>query len=93
MRLFKTVFSIFFNLQLDQQSKKVLLCDFDDPFADYLEFMSSIDLKIFPPEEDRLYPLFKHLFYMIWLPLLFESRSKMPVKHDLTWLHWKSSVT
>jgi hypothetical protein len=35
-----------FNLQLDQQSKEVLLCEFDDPFADYLESMSSIDVKI-----------------------------------------------
>jgi len=91
--LIKGSFQHLFNLQLDQQSKKVLLCDFDDPFADYLESMSSIDLKIFLPEEDCLYPLFKHLFYMIWLPLLFESRSKMPVNHNLTWLHWKSSVT
>jgi hypothetical protein len=57
-----------FNLQLDQQSKEVLLCEFDDPFADYLESMSSIDVKIFLSEEDCLYHLFKPLFCMIWLP-------------------------
>jgi hypothetical protein len=43
----KGSFQHLFNLQLDQQSKEVLLYEFDDPFADYLESMSSIDVKIF----------------------------------------------
>jgi len=78
------------NLQLDQQSKEVLLCDFDDPFADFLESMSSIDLKIFLPEEDCLYHLFKPFYCMIWFPLFFGSRSSMmALEKFLTWLHWK----
>ena len=61
----KDSFQHLFNLQLDQQSKEVLLCKFDDPFADYLESMSSIYVKIFMLEEDYLYHLFKPLFCMI----------------------------
>jgi hypothetical protein len=61
----------------NQQSKELLLCEFDDPFADYLESMSNIDVKIFLLEEDCLYHLFKPLFCMIWFPLLFGSRSSM----------------
>jgi hypothetical protein len=55
---------------LDQQSKEIFLCEFDDPFAYYLE-LGSIDVKIFLSEEDCFYHLFKPLFCMIWIPLLF----------------------
>jgi hypothetical protein len=89
----KGSFQHLFNLQLDQQSKEVLLCEFDDPFADYLESMSSIDVKFFLSEEDCLYHLLKPLFCMIWFPLLFGSRSKMSVNHFLTWFHWKHDFT
>ena len=80
----KGSFQHLFNLQLDQQSKEVLLCEFDDPFADYLESVSSIDVKFFLSEEDCLYHLLKPLFCMIWFPLLFGSRSKMSVNQFLT---------
>jgi hypothetical protein len=77
-----------------QQIKEVFCYDFEDPFADFLEAMSSIDLKNFLPEEDYLYPLFKPFFCMIWLLLLFKSKSSMlPVNKFLTWLHWKHDFT
>jgi hypothetical protein len=77
-----------------QQIKEVSCYDFEDPFADFLDSMSSIDLKIFLPEEDYLYPLFKPFFCIIWLLLLFKSRSSMlPVNKILTWLHWKHDFT
>jgi hypothetical protein len=77
-----------------QQIKEVFYYDFEDPFADFLESMSSIDLKKFLPEEDYLYPLFKPFFCMIWLLLLFKSRSSMlPIDKFLTWLHWKHEFT
>jgi hypothetical protein len=77
-----------------QQIKEVFCYDFEDPFAVFLDSMSSIDLKIFLPEEDYLYPLFKPFFCMIWLLLLFKSRSSMlPVNKFLTWLHWKHDFT
>jgi hypothetical protein len=88
--LIKDSFQHLFNLQLDQQFNEVLLCDFDDPIAVYLDFMSSINPRIFLLEGDCLYPLFKHLFCMIWFPLFFGSRSSiMALKKFLTWLHWK----
>jgi hypothetical protein len=77
-----------------QQIKKVFCYDFEDPFADFLESMSSIDLKIFLPEKDYLYPIFKPFVCMIRLILLFKSRSSMqPVNKFLTWLHWKHDFT
>jgi hypothetical protein len=92
--LIKDSFQHLFNLQLDKQFNEVLLCDFDDPIAVYLDFMSSINPRIFLLEGDCLYPLFKHIFYMIWLLLLFKSRfNMMSVDLFLTWLHWKSSFT
>jgi hypothetical protein len=80
--------------QLEQPSKEVLLCDFDDPFADYLESMSSIYLKNFLPEKEHLYHLFELLFCAIWFSLFPRSRSiMMSVNQFLSWLHWKSSFT
>jgi hypothetical protein len=80
--------------QLQQPSKEVLLCDFDDPFADYLESMSSIYLKNFLPEKEHLYHLFEPLFCAIWFSLFPRSRSiMMSVNQFLSWLHWKSSFT
>ena len=77
-----------------QQIKEVSCYDFEDPFADFLDSMSSIDLKIFLLEEDYLYPLFKKKFCMRWLLLLFKSKSSMlPVNKFLTWLHWKHEFT
>ena len=76
--------------QLEKQLQEVFHCDFDDPFADYLKSMSSIDLKNFLPEEDCLYHLFKPLFCVKWSPLFLGSRSSMmALKNFLTWLHWK----
>jgi hypothetical protein len=90
----KDSFQHLFNLQLDQQSKEVLLCKFDDPFADYLEPISSMNVKIFMSEEDSLIHLLKPFFCMIWSLLLFGSRfNMMSVDQFLTWLHWKSSFT
>jgi hypothetical protein len=90
----KGSFQHLFNLQLDQQSKEVLLYEFDDPFADYLESMNNIDVKKFLSEEDCLYHLFKPLFCMISLPLLFGSRSRILIVNQfMIWLHWKFHLT
>ena len=57
--------------QLDQQFKEVFFYDFEDPIADFLDSISSIDVKIFMSEEDYLYHSLKPLFCMIWPSLLF----------------------
>jgi hypothetical protein len=51
----KDSFQHLLNLQLDQQSKEVLLCKFDDPFVNYLDSMSSINPRIFLPKGDCFY--------------------------------------
>jgi hypothetical protein len=81
-------------IEWSSSSQRYFCTDFEDPFADFLEAMSSIVLKNFLPEEDYLYPLFKPFFCMIWLLLLIKSKSSMlPVDKFLTWLHWKHEFT
>jgi hypothetical protein len=90
----KGSFQDLFNLQLEQQFKEVFLSDFYDPVDNYFQSMSSKYVKAFGSEEDFPYQLFKPLYYVIWLPLLFGSRSrKLLVNHLLTWLHWKHEFT
>jgi hypothetical protein len=90
----KGSFQHLFNLQLEQQFKEVFLSDIYDPVDNYFQSMSSKCVKAFWSEEDCPYHLFKPLCYMIWIPLLFGSRSsKLSVNHLLTWLHWKHDFT
>ena len=80
--------------QLEQQIKEVLFHDFEDPIADFLDSISSMNAKIVLSIEDCLHRSFKPLFCMIWLPLCFGERSStMSINYSLTWLHWKSSFT
>jgi hypothetical protein len=82
------------NELIQQQIKEVFLSDFYDPVDNYFQSMSSKYVKAFGSEEDFPYQLFKPLYYVIWLPLLFGSRSwKLLVNHLLTWLHWKHEFT
>jgi hypothetical protein len=48
-----------FSLQLEQQLKEVSLGEFGDPIADYLESMSSINVKVFLSNEGWFCHLFK----------------------------------
>jgi hypothetical protein len=92
--LIKDSFQHFFNLQLDQQFNEVLLCDFDDPIAVYLDSMSSIDPRIFLSKGDYFYHPLKSFFCMIWSSLLLGSRSIIMTENQfLTWLHWKHAFT
>ena len=73
--------------QLEQQIKEVFFYDFEDPIADFLDSLSSIDVKIFQSEG-------LNFFCMRWPSLLFESRfSRVPINQFLTWLHWKHAFT
>ena len=83
----------YFHLQSEQKLKEVFHYYLIDPIADFLEPTNNVNVKIFFIEQSWSDHLFEPFFYMIWLHLLFESRSRMPVNHNLTWLHWKSSVT
>lgn len=83
----------YFHLQSEQKLKEVFHYYLIDPIANFLESTNNVNDKVFFIEQSWSDHLFEPFFYMIWLHLLFESRLKMPVNHNLTWLHWKSSVT
>jgi hypothetical protein len=77
-----------------QQSKEVFLCEFDDPFADYVESMSNINPKIFLSDEGWSCHLFKWHFHKLWSFSSFGSRSSMILASQLlSWLLWKFSFT
>jgi hypothetical protein len=80
--------------QSEQQLQEVFHHVFHDPIADWLDSFNSINIKIRMSEEGYLFYLLKPFFCMRWYLLLLGSRfSKILVNHNLTWLHWKSSVT
>jgi hypothetical protein len=80
--------------QLDQQLKEIFHYDFNDPFANYLESMNSICVKVFLSLENWLDHLFKSLCCWLSIPLLFRSRSRtLTVNQFLIWLHWKFDFT
>jgi hypothetical protein len=84
----------YLNFQLEQQSQKVLPYEFDDPFVNYLDSMSSINPRIFLSKGDCFYHPLKSFFCMIWSLLLFGLRfSMIAVNQFLTWLHWKFDLT
>ena len=83
----------YFHLPSEQKLKEVFHYYLIDPIADFLESTNNVNVKIFFIEQSWSDHLFEPFFYTLWLHSLFESRSKMPVNHNLTWLHWKSSVT
>jgi hypothetical protein len=80
--------------QSEQQLQEVFHHVFHVPIADWLDSFNSMNIKIRMSEEGYLFYLLKPFFCMRWYLLLLGSRfSKILVNHNLTWLHWKSSVT
>jgi hypothetical protein len=80
--------------QLQQQLKEVFFHYFEDPIADLLDSINSVDVNIFLSEGNCLYHLLQLLFCMIWPPLLLGSRSIIMTENQfLTWLHWKHDFT
>jgi hypothetical protein len=77
-----------------KQQEEVFSYSVIDPFANYLEFSSSINVKLLLSNEGWFCCPFKLHFCMLWFLIFFESRSSMiSVDQFLTWLHWKSSFT
>jgi hypothetical protein len=80
--------------QLDQQLKEVFFHGFYDPITNYLESMSSINIKTFLSDEGQFCFCYQLYFCMIWLPSFFGLRSRtVSVNQFLTWLHWKHDFT
>jgi hypothetical protein len=83
-----------FSSQLDQQQVEVFLCGFDDPITDYLEIMSSLNIKIFLLGEGQFCHLFQLHFRLLWFLIFLGSKSRTSsVNQFLTWLHWKHDFT
>ena len=81
-------------IKLEKQHKKVFLVGFYDPVAEYLELISSVNIKIFLSDDSCFcHPLKLH-GCMLGFHLFFGSRSRISsVDQLLTWLHWKHVVT
>ena len=90
----QSILNIDINEGKDQHHKKVFPVGFYDPVADYLELMSSIDIKIFLSDDSWFcHPLKLHCC-MLGFHLFFGSRSRISSADQLlTWLHWKHDVT
>lgn len=83
-----------FSFQLEQQQEEVFLYDFFDPIVDYLESLSSTNVKLFLSNESWFCCLSKLHFCMPWILLFFRSRSRiLPVSPIFSWLHWKHDLT
>ena len=90
----KSTFNIDISEGKDQQHKKVFLVGFCDPFADYLELMSRIDIKIFLSDDSWFCPPSKLHCCMLGFHLFLGSRSRISSAEKLlTLLHWKHDVT
>ena len=90
----QSTFNIDINKGKYQQYKKVFTIFFYDPVADYLELMSSIDIKIFLLDDSWFcHPLKLHCC-MLGFHLFLGSRSRISLADQLlTWFHWKHDVT
>ena len=90
----QSTFSIDISEGKDQQHKKVFPVGFYDPVADYLELMSSIDIKIILSDDSWFCHPSKLHCCMLGFHLFLGSRSRISSANQLiTWLHWKHDVT
>ena len=83
----------YFDLQLKQQ-QEVFLYSFIDPFVDYMESLSSSNVRFFFSNEGWLFSSFEMNFDIPWAPLFIISRSEvLPISQIFVWLHWKHDFT
>ena len=83
----------YFYLQLKQQ-QEVFLYSFIDPFVDYMESLSSSNVRLFLSNGGGLFLSFEMNFDIPWSPLLIISKSEvLPVSQIFVWLHWKQDFT
>jgi len=81
------------DLQLEQHGEVFLYC-FHDPIVDYLESLSSSDVKSFFLSECWFCCLFELHFCMPCIPPFIRSRSRiLPINQFLVWIHWKHEFT
>ena len=90
----QSTFNIDISKEKYQQHKKVFPVGFYDPVANYLELISSIDIKIFF-SDDSWFCHRSNLYHcMLGFHLFFRSRSRISSADQfLTWLNWKHDVS
>ena len=83
----------YFDLQLKHQ-QEVFIYSFIDLFVDYMESLSSLNVRLFLSNEGWLFPSFEMNFDIPWAPLFIISRLEvLPVSQIFVWLHWKHDFT
>ena len=89
----KKSMQISFDVQSKQQGE-VFSYNIIDPFADYLEYSSNINVKFLLSNEGWLCFTFELYISILWFHAFIISRSKvLPVIQILVWLHWKHDFT
>jgi hypothetical protein len=73
--------------------QEVFAFSFIDPFAPYLESLSSLDVRALLSKEGRLFFSFEFHINILWFPAFFVSGSKKSASQLFVWLHWKSDYT
>jgi hypothetical protein len=81
------------DLQLKQQ-QEVFVFSLIDPFANYLESLSSLDVRAILSIEGWLSCSFEMHLCILWFPAFFVSKLRdVPISQMLVWLHWKHDFT
>ena len=79
----------YFDLQ-----QEVFPYSFIDPFVDYMESLSSSNVKLFLSKGGWSFPSFAMNFDIPWVPLSIICKSEvLPVSQIFVWLHWKHDFT
>jgi hypothetical protein len=83
-----------FDLQLEQYQAEVFPYGFHDPFSDYMESLSSSNVKLFLSNKGWFCCPFELHFCMSWVLSFIFSRSRISLVNQLlVWLHWKHDFT
>jgi hypothetical protein len=83
-----------FDLHLEQYQAKAFLYGFHDLFSDYMDSLSSSNVKLFLSNKSSLCCPFKLPFSMSWVLSFFFPRSRIsPITQLLVWPHWKHDFT
>ena len=79
----------YFDLQ-----QEVFPYSFIDPFVDYIDSLSSSNVRLFLSNGGWIFRSFEMNFDIPWDPLCIISRSEvLPVSQIFVWLHWKHDFT
>ena len=79
----------YFDLQ-----QQVFPYSFIDPFVDYMESLSSSNVRLFLSKGGWIFPSFEMNFDIPWVPLSIICKSEvLPVSQIFVWLHWKHDFT